>query len=174
MGGENPRDGFDVFVIDPASRTVEQVELESTRPVKPAKRRLAKKSAKKGRGRGMVASKRRAPKTAKRIAQRATTKKKRASLPKPVRSKKKRSARVPVVAAAALPIAPKKPRAKKTQPHAPTLQPAPPESVAVAAMVGLADKPMPVDESMMVLELCPPPRPPARQGTIDIRLVDVR
>jgi hypothetical protein len=193
MNRENPRDGFDVFVIDPANRTVEQVELEPAAPVaaevpKPAKRRLAPNAGTRRQGKPRATKKRRVPKTAKRVAKRTASKKKKpASLHKRIRPKKKLVARVPALVGAAAITAPskatRKPRVKRVQPPSPSTPPAPtmgptlpaphpvvPEPAVAAAMTGLAGSVTPLDESMMVLELCPPPR----QGTIDIRIVDVR
>jgi hypothetical protein len=176
VNGENPRDGFDVFVIDPATRTVEQVELEPAAPAtseirnrkpasraRPTKRRLvrkvakkvAEKAVKKSQRKRRAAKKRRTSKTMKRVAKPAAGTKNLSPL--------KRRAR------------PKKEPVRATQQNLPAPLPAPLEPSAAGAIACLAGG-VPVDEvqSMMVLELRPPDRQPPRQGTIDIRLVDVR
>lgn len=191
MGMENVRDAFDVWVIDPANGTVEQVDLEPATPAatikparkvasqpKPVKRRLAKT----GQSKPRAAKKPRAPKTAKRIVKRAAGTKKLASIQRSVRPKKKRvSATVPALVATTPTSAPRKPRAKRVKPSAPTLPPALPapgpaplEPSVAAAVTGLAAAgPIDASESMMVLELRPTDRPTPRPGTIDIRFVDV-
>lgn len=195
MSSKDPREGFDVFVIDPANRTVEQVELDPTSPAiteipsrnaasraKLAKRRRPQKP----KGKPRAAKRRRAPKPVKRLAKRIGKEKKPASLTKRVKPKKKRAAQVPVLAATTAASAPNKQRAKTVQPPALALPavttlpvtlpaPAPTEPSVAAAMAGQASMAaLGGADSMMVLELCPPPRPVPRQGRLEIRLVDVR
>ena len=218
MSTENVRDGFDVWVIDPANASIEQVELEPAPPTggkpssarprsAPAPRRKVTKEAKTTQrhlakqppAKPLAAKKRLAPKTAKRVVKKAAGTKKRASPRRGVGAKEKTkttAAREPVPSSATATatagtaaMIKRKPKALKVLAPAPTSASAvapvsapapqshvgagPLESPVVAAMERFSASPGSAAESMMVLELCPPRRPPPRQGTIDIRFVDV-
>jgi hypothetical protein len=218
MGIENVRDGFDVWVIDPANASIEQVELEPVPPTggkpssararsAPAPRRKVTKEGKTTKrhlskqlpAKPRAAKKRLAPKTAKRVVKKAAGTKKRASPRRGVSTKQKTkttaarelvpsSATATATAGTAAPIK-RRPKPPKLLAPAPTsasaAAPAPAvapqsdvgagplEPPVVAAVERFKASPGSAAESMMVLELCPPRRPPPRQGTIDIRFVDV-